>query len=188
MNIIELKPTRTEHFCQYGHIDFLDFCIDGVPLRRKLSYSKYDEMVAKEPSTNLERMTKESHELYGHLPVKKGEPTPRCSEITLQARLKYEPSRFCKGSNENQWDAMQELLLRANPPITQRRCRLYGCYNCPCLALTAVFEIVDDCFVWHSFLDEYRWQSTAVELGGGPFFFARENYISALEGVMDHSW
>jgi hypothetical protein len=52
---------------------------------------------------------------------------------------------------------MQELMLRGNPPLAQRRCRLYGCFNCSCQVLTAVIEIVDDCFVWHSFLDEYQW-------------------------------
>jgi hypothetical protein len=66
-----------------------------------LSFSKYDEIVAKEPSTDFEKMTKEVYQLYGHLFVKK-KATPRCSEITLRALLKYAPSRFYKGSNENQ--------------------------------------------------------------------------------------
>ena len=102
----------------------------------------------------------------------------------MKNSLLREPSLLGHGSTVRQWKVLQEMLLRGEPRVTKETYGLFSCLNCTCHSISAVIEAVDHCFVWHSFLDEYPWQSGAVELGGGPFFFDREEYIETLEGVV----
>lgn len=180
--VLELKPSRTALF----GIDYLDFCVDGVSIISRLSFDKYDEVIEKWLKTSFEKYAQAVNRR--DFRIKQDKPPRRLSETTQQSMLKCEPSRFCKGSTEPLRKIGHELLLRGDPPAAQRRCRLYGCRNCTCHALTTSIERVDDCFVWHNFLDHYPVAGVTVELGGGPFFFTRENYVEVLEAAMDNAW
>jgi hypothetical protein len=85
-------------------------------------------------------------------------------------------SRLGYGSVEEQQAVVQEMLLHSQPPHNQTRCRIYGCPDCPCFAVTAVIQRVDDLFVWRDFRSGGAAFRETPEMDGGPFFFNQTNY------------
>lgn len=181
---LELRPAQC---IMGGRLDYLEFFVDGLLVKDRLSFVNYDALHNEPEATKAPGSPSVNQvlELTASMKSRADQLNPgrRLSDFMKQG-MKYVPTRLGYGSAVEQQEVLQEMLLQGQPPQVQKRCKLFVCYKCTCHQISAVIERVDDLFVWRDFWSEAVWAGETVELGGGPFFFDKSSYSRVFQQAL----